>query len=566
MINFVQIHLNNVKNCLHYVLFKMFFLPIFLYFIIFLIFTYPLIFQFSSHLFTEGGDGYVYIWNIWWINEAVTQFHQVPWNTTYLFFPYDTSLLNHDYLLLFGFLGIFFLKFLTLSEYYNLLVIFSFVGSGFTLFLLANYFSKSYIGSLIGGFIFAFSSYSFAHGVGHLSLISLEFIPLFILCWYIFLKKPSVKMGIISGIVLFTVILCDYYYFFYCFVIGLIMFIGFIIQKKSIFIYLKKQYLLAFASFIIAVLLTSGYYVLSMLLLIKSDPSKDGGHLPQGFSLDLFSFIIPGAFWRFNNLTESYWSNLRGNIVESSVYLGFSILIILIYVWIKRKELFNGKIWYWWYFIIIFFAVMSIGPTLHIFGNEITFITELPYAWLERIFPPIKLGGTPVRMMIIVTLGASVICALGFKHLFRKSVKTKIVGILLLFILLIEYLPKKMPSIKVVIPEHFKYLKSLPGKSGVIDISENKMTGDRFFLINMYYQTMHEKPIATGLISRISKNVFDKKQEILRLIDRKDFYILHKDYNFRYIITDEKTDIKSKHPTIKEVYKDNKYKIYDMGK
>lgn len=65
-----------------------------------------------------------------------------------------------------------------------------------------------------------------------------------------------------------------------------------------------------------------------------------------------------------------------------------------------------------WYFILIFFTIMSLGPALHIWGWEIPFI-RFPYALFEMVFPPLKVSGVPVRMIIMTTLSAAVISAMG---------------------------------------------------------------------------------------------------------------------------------------------------------
>ena len=67
---------------------------------------------------------------------------------------------------------------------YNTITIFAFVMGGLTMYWLAYHLTRSFWGSLLAGFIFTFSNYHFMHAQGHLQLISLEWIPLFVLCWY----------------------------------------------------------------------------------------------------------------------------------------------------------------------------------------------------------------------------------------------------------------------------------------------------------------------------------------------------------------------------------------------
>jgi len=354
----------NRENIKHYVsiVAKMGLFPLILYFIFFCILTYPLILQFSTHFFADQGDGLQMVWNLWWVNNAVTELHQPLWQTQYLHYPYGVSLLGHSLTPFNGFMGILLLKFLTLLETYNFILVFSFIVGGLTAFLLAYYFTKSYWGSIIAGFIFTFSNYHFAHAEGHLQLVSLEWIPLFVLFWYMLITKPRIILAIASAIVLFAVLLCDYYYFLYCVLIACLIVGWYGIQKKDIFFFLRKGHLIPVTAFFVGFLVTAGPLVASFLLLNMRDPLL-GGHPAKLLSLDLLAPFIPGGHWRFAHLTHSYWSNLPGNIHESSVHIGMAVFCVLIFTWFKRRR-FPAQGLKLWYFILIFFTVMGLRPVL----------------------------------------------------------------------------------------------------------------------------------------------------------------------------------------------------------
>ena len=604
--------------------------PIILYFIIFCILTYPLISLFPTHLFADKGDGLIHVWNIWWINKAVTQLHQSPWQTSYLHYPHGISLLGHTLNSFNGFMGIVLLRFLTLIQTHNFIVIFSFVVGGLTAFWLAWYFTKSYWASFIAGAIFTFSNYHFAHAQGHLNLVSLEWIPLFVLCWYVFITRPGIFMAIVSAIVLFLVFLCDYYYFLYSILIGCLVVIWYAICKKDIFFLFRRKRLISLTVFIGIVLVTTGPLIISLLLLNISDPLW-GSHPSGENCLDLLAPFIPGGHWRFAHLTEFYWSKLPGNIHESSVHMGISVFFVLIYGWIKRGKLrFQGL--HLWYFVVIFFVVMSLGPVLQILGKQIQFIRlpyallkktfpdfklsgffirtvvmlmltgivlfvfnyirirkqksrtkglwlwhlvfiffaviifeavlhicgtgilflKLPYALFEKIFPPLRLSGCPVRMMVMVMLGASVISAFAFKMLFQKSAG-RFLAALLLIMLFFEYLPKSMPASQMHAPGYVKVLKNLPADYGIIDM----ITGAS---VAAYYQTIHQKPMAFSDVSRLPRSVQNKDNKLRQLIHNKEYMKLYCDYKIRYLLTDAATEIEEG----KMLYNDNGVKLYDL--
>ncbi|WP_129633432.1 hypothetical protein [Candidatus Oscillochloris fontis] len=501
--------------------------PILGYLIIFCTLTYPLIFRFRTHFFTDTGDGLQNVWNIWWINKAVTELHQNPWNTTYLHYPQGTSLLGQTLNPFNGFLGIPLLKIFTLIETYNLIVLFSFVIGGLTAFWLAYFTTRSYWSSLIAGCIFTFSQYHFAHAQGHLQLVSLEWIPLFVLYWYRLIVNPSILRAIITALILFGVLLCDHYYFLYCILTGILIILWHAVSNKDFLFLLKKAYLLAFGAFIFVCLITSGILVGSLVLIQIKDPLI-GEHNPLEFSLDLLAPFIPGGYWKFAQFTEFYWSKLPGNIYESSVYVGLSIILLIYYTWRKRQEI---RILYpslfLWYGICFFFGIMALGPVLH-FGGERIFTGIMPYTLLQTFFPLLKLSGCPVRMMVMVMLGASVISAMGFAFLFQqiRSIRRRVLiggifGIMLLF----DFLPNQIPSTNIIIPEYVEILRDLPENGGLIDTITLPT-------IALYYQTIHNKPIGDGYISRYPTSVITEYDKKLKSIQEQDYFVLMREHKY----------------------------------
>jgi hypothetical protein len=507
-------------------------LPLLFYFVFFCILSFPLILKFSTHLFADQGDGLQSVWDIWWINKAVTQLQCSPWYTNYVHYPHGVSLLPQTMTPFNGFMAVFLLRFMSLNETYNFILIFSFVIGGWSAFLLSQYLTKTYWGSIIAGFIFTFSNYHFAHAEGHLQMISLEWMPLFLLCFYILISKPSILASIGSAITLFAVILCDYYYFFYCVLSALIMTGWRAIRGKNLFFIFQKKYLYPLATFISFSLITSGTLVYKLFMLNRRDPLL-GSHPPLEFSTDLLAPFIPGGHWRFADLTKFYWSRISGNIHENSVYIGLSVCCMLIYVWIKRHKL-KFESLYLFYFFLIFFFVLSLGPALQIGGKIYTGI-KMPYLLLEHLLPFIKLSGCPVRMMVMVMLSASVICAVGFEMLFQNQ-RTRWILTGIMLILFFEYLPQPIPSSNISIPKYVDILKKLPGNEGVIDLAANSPP------LSLYYQTVYNKPMAFGYISRTPSSVAKEDKKLMKILREKDFSKLYHNYHFGYLVVRKTND------------------------
>jgi hypothetical protein len=502
-------------------------IPVFIYLAIFFVVTYPLMLQMSTHFFTDEKDGLVMIWNVWWTNTAVTQLHQSPWHTNYLYHPFGVTLLAHTLSPFNGFLAIVLLPFLTLKQAYNLIVIFTFVVTGLTTFWLAFYIVRSYWPSIVAGFIFSFSNYHFAHTPGHLNLASLEWIPLFVLCWYMLMRSPGVLVALASAVSLFAVMLCDYYYFFYSFVIAVMLFIWRALQRRNFLFFLTRRYIVSLSVFVGASLVTSGVIMLKLLRLIHS-ASLNGAHDPCEFPADLLSPFIYGACLRFSHLTKDFWMNLHGNTSENSVYMGVSVLILIAYAWSRRRQI-ETQSFRLWYVLLLLFWLTSLGPRLHVWGKHVPF-GLMPYRLLDGVFPWLEVSGIPSRMMVIVMLCAALIGSMGLDLLLRSSRKGRLVAMALVALLIVEFLPQRMPTFKGEIPDWVWVMRELPDGGGVIDAGGKARRA-------MYYQTVHNKPLWGGFVARVPERVLEKNERIDECVRTQDFERLRDDYGFRYAVS-----------------------------
>ena len=500
-------------------------IPAAVYLGVFAIVTYPLLGSISTHLFADARDGLVMVWGVWWVKTAVTELQQSPWQTSHIFFPVGVSLLSHTLTPLAGLLAIL-LPFLTLTQTYNFMVVLGFVSGGLTAFWLAYFITRSYWPSIVAGFIFSFSNYHFAHLAGHLNLVFLQGIPLFVLCWLILLKKPGVRIAFAGALSLLVVILCDYYYFFYCCLVALIMLCWHAIRFRNAFFFLTGKYRVPFVTFAVTTATSSGVLIAKLWSLSRKE-SFIGVHEAEVFSADLLSPFVYGSALRFSNVTKGFWSKLAGNTSETSVYMGVSVLVLLVLAWLWRKRI-KAETLGVFYFITLFFLVCSMGPKLHVLGESLSFV-PMPYRLLEFVFPPLEFSGVPARMMVIVMLCSAVISAMALDQLFRGVRGMTVFAGVLMLVMFVEFLPKTIRPLKVDLPSYVEELKSLP-PGAVIDAA----APDTYHA--MYYQTVHEKPIPVGKVARIPDSVFKQSAQVLTYVRQGDLGRLNREYGFRYIV------------------------------
>lgn len=527
-------------------------LPLLIYFLFFSFFSWPWIIHFNSHFFTDAGDGLQNVWNIWWVDKSVGSLHQLPWHTSFLHYPHGVTLLGQTLNPFNGFVAIGLLNFMSLTQAFNFMVIFSFMVGGLTAFWLCYYFSKSYIGSLIGGFIFTFSSYHFAHAIGHMQLVSLEWIPLFILLWWVFLKKPRYSTAVGAALALWLVLMCDYYYFLYCVVAAGLIFV-YLWRKQQLPNFKLRSTILPLITFIGLALLIVAPLPLALLHL-NSTEVLSGSHPARALSTNIFAPLLDGGFWRFGGLTDWYWRHVPSYVAESSVYLGISVIVLVIIAFLRRRRLADYHVNFWLAFGLIF-GILSFGPRIVVGGNVIERL-PLPYALAEKIFPPLKLSGVPVRMMVMVTLATAVIAAIVLSRLKLSTHKGKVILGLFVVLLAIEMWPSRLPlTPKNIAPAYVYALESLPA-GAVFD------NGTPSASIVLYNQTIHQKPIALGYISRTPKSVEDKDWSIVAALEESHYQLLCSEFKLRYYTTPTTKPLASVQYPI--IYQDSQTLIYDL--
>jgi hypothetical protein len=530
---------------------KMALVPLLVYSLAFTVLTFPLITLFSSHFFADTKDGLQNVWNIWWVNKSVTELHQLPWHTHLLHYPYGISLLPHTLNPFNGFISIPLLRIMSLEQAHNLIVIFSFIVGGLTAFLLTYRFTAAYWPSIIAGFIFTFSNFHFAHAQGHLQLVSLEWIPLFLLLWYSLLEQPRVWTGFGASATLFLVLLCDYYYFFFCVLAGGLIVLWRISLHGAAF--LRREHGLPLAAFAGGCLVSSAPLVGSLLWLAYRDRLQ-GAHEANLYSLDLLAPIIYGGHWRFSRWTEGYWSKLPGNIHESSVHIGLSVLLLAAYACWRKKCLARPHGVGLWMLIAGFFGVLSLGPALHVWGREV--VHGLPYAWLEPIFPPLRMSGVPVRMSVMTQLAAAVLCAWGLDHIFRTKRPGWLIVTIGLGLLVFEYLPAPIPATRLETPSYIEFVRGLSIRGGIIDLyagADSPRT--------LLWQTRHGKPIAFGYVSRVPRSVALKDGELWRLLEGGRFQEACSRFRVAEIVTNDPPGREQMIPGAKTIFRDGTVRV-----
>lgn len=474
-------------------------MPFALYLVCFAIVTFPMIGRFSSEYFCDGGDGAQMLWDVWWVREALLVRHQLPWHTDLLYHPIGASLWLHSLTPFNGLLAIPLSCALTDVQTYNVLVLLAFVGSATTAFWLAHAVTRAYVPSLIAGYVFAFCSYRFAHASGHLTTISTELVPLFLMLWLRFLSRPKPWLAIVSAFTLFAILLCDHYLFLFSAVAAAIAFTfawsGFAKWKE-------KGNAIPLAAFAVTGLALIGPLVVAMLYAAYRDAPLYGAHASWKYSADLLSPFVPARTWIYRTLTRPLWLPI-GNYEETSVYVGLAPLAAAVVGAMRGRRVGVASIQVW-LTIGLVFLVMSFGPRLTVRGEAV--FEWMPYRLLEIVVPPLRLSGCPARMMIMTQLAVAVLAATGLKWA-SSRLKTRAAvaatGSLFVAVMIVESMPAVLPTFRPDVPAWVTALRDAPDPEAAVFDSIEAGHGR-----GMYYQTIHRRPMAGGVVARVNEKVY----------------------------------------------------------
>jgi hypothetical protein len=176
-------------------------------------FTWPL----GAHLATgvpgaSAGDNVTYLWDLWWMRHVVATHARDAFHTTYLFYPFGTSLALHTHDALQAVLGATILSGLTIIGAQNVLILGSLALTGFCAYLLAWDVTSHRGGAVLAGVFFATSPFFAAHALGHFNLLGAWVLPLFALFWLRALDRRAPGYSLAAGIVLVLAAYTDYYY------------------------------------------------------------------------------------------------------------------------------------------------------------------------------------------------------------------------------------------------------------------------------------------------------------------------------------------------------------------
>jgi len=389
---------------------------IFLYLLFTSIFTFPLFLHISTStpLADGSGDQFQFMWMFWWFKTALFELQTNPLYTNFIYYPQGTSLIYH----LFIFLNLLAIPFqylfgtpgdLIISH--NLILIFTFVFSGFGGYLLIKHLVKDSVTAFVCGLLFAFCPYRLWH-LNHLNLLSTVWIPFYILYLIRSIDEKSLKNFLWAGVFFILTFLSSLTYVLFLVLFTLIYLLYLLIRSRKQLFDKRVIKNSVIALFIVIVLLSPLLYALSSSK-IDWQPSTEASTI---YSANLVGYFLPV---KERSLLVGHFLPSRFDyrgVSGGELFLGYVLLFFVVYTWIRfpRKKI------EFWLFSSLAFLLLSFGHTIHIFDNSY-FFKWLPYNLLYTYVPLFQIGRTPCRFSLMVTLCLIIFSSYGLTRFFRLS-------------------------------------------------------------------------------------------------------------------------------------------------
>ena len=473
-----------------------------------LVLTYPLAFHYATAIPGDGFDGLQNYWNLWWVRRALLDLNISPFFTRELYYPNGASLYFHTLNIFNGLVSLPVQLVTGLAAAYNTTVLFTFVASGYGTFLLARRMlgrlgrsdDRSNLIAFAGGFVFAFAPFRFAHLLGHMQVLSTEWIPFFVLS---FLQLPE-RRGSLSRRALLTAFflvlnaLCDWYYVLY-----LLIFCALVLgwrwlrpaddgRERTVAGPTAPRFIAPVRDTLMVGILFSA--IMSPILAPMLAEAGSASYLRPPFdetillSADLLAFFLPSEFhpW-WGSVMKPIADQFTSSLSERTVFAGFVVLgLAAVGVWRYRMRA------AFWVLLLASFFVLALGPYVHVLGR-IVLPFPFPYAWLYQLVPLVRITRSVSRFDVMVMLSLAMLAVLGLRVVATQRRWIFLWGALIG----VEFLAIPYPLTLIEVPAFYQSLRAEQGNFAILELPINWDRPDP-----LLYQTVHEHPLISAYTSR----------------------------------------------------------------
>jgi hypothetical protein len=236
--------------------------------------------------------------------------------------------------------------------------------------------------------------------------------------------------------------------------------------------------------------------------------------------VDLFALVLPNPNHRLTPQVIAEWlTTFQGGYLEAVVSIPFVAMVTMVVAWRR-----GWRASRWWTALAVAFGALALGPFVHVGGLN----TYVPGPWaLLRFVPVLGLTRMPSRFSVVLMLAVAILFAAALEWLGRSYPRRRRLILLTVGILLLgELLPAPLTLHSAAVPRFYERVAAAPNDVRVLELPTGIRDGTssmgNFIARSQYFQTMHEKPLIGGYLSRVGgRSIAD-----VRRIDMLDALIV----------------------------------------
>ena len=512
--------------------------------------TWPLVLHLTSVIPGVEGDATSFVWAFGWAKTALIDLHVNPFRTDFVYYPLGGATQLMWAVSLIAFVSIPLQYLAGLIPAYNILYLAATVLTGYGMFLLAEYIlwpapagqpnkpstdlsslppfatflvaqfvlqnrilaaRRSPLAPFVAGLVFAFAPLRLGYGLAFLNLFNTQLIPFFVLFLIRATRERSRRAAALAGV------------FF-----GLNAYIDFQIAA------FLALFALAYAVYVLAsdwrrargalvawagAALVAAALAAPMLAVLANDFDAEGSNYIRVFpikysldrSYDLASYFVPNA--RSSLYTDTPLKvigvNASSNPGDGAPYtpdvqafVGYVVLALAAYAVVRRWK--RSR---FWFLAALLFALLGLGPSLHLFGNDTGI--PLPYVLLHEI-PILNNIRIPMRYGLMVSFALALLAAIAIQDLQgriaasdkpRGKFAFRIALLLLPVLILLEFAVLPYPVQPLYVPAVYEDIARVPGDFTILEIPTFHWRGAS---AQEWYQAVHGKRILRVYTNRIA--------------------------------------------------------------
>jgi hypothetical protein len=493
----------------------------FIYLIIAIIITYPLITQLSTHIPGVDEDSATHVWYLWWFKWALIEGHSPLFKTDWIYHPQVIDRIFDVHTFVNAAISLPFQYLTNVIFASNLVFYLNFFLTGMGTFLLAKRVTGSHFASFISGLIVVFMPYTWGQMLdNHTNLYTIWFIPFYLLFLLKTLEEKSWKNPILAGLLFGLQALNDLTLTTFMITATAIITLYYFVFAHRLFFTKTIRHLTSWTKpLFLRLIVLGGVFLIVFLpflvpLLQAIQEGNDPGvplSVQQVWSAQPWNFFNPSG----NNPFLVQFSKISNvNAIEGSIYLGiiatlFALIGLYYHLFKTRK---NAKNIGLWLSLTLSFIVLSLGPCATYLGvnTNLPFCSGLPLPFVFFHQLPL-IGGIqePIRMHIYTMIFVSLLAGWGFKAVLERI--NHPFALLLIIVssglILLEYYTP-LPTTDLATPTTYQTISEDPGDFSVLSLPvgwNNQSYNSGFSPMGslQFFQSIHEKKSFRATVARI---------------------------------------------------------------